>query len=206
MRSLISRIDEALSQGANAMRERADQTETKLKNLIRRVDDGLSFGAMNLQDTVNSAAQLFTPTLNELSAAGPAAFAGAKGQSSQGGMDKSLGKSPEQLLQMMERMRYDSATMRNSRGQSPQRSPQAPQTAPVQPQMGTAPTASPLGMPFTAQVPGSGLAASPDPGIRAASPMVRRMPVAAVTVSQISTGPPGGSGFPGGSIGSFTHR
>lgn len=52
MRGLIGRIDEGLSAGAAAMRERTDQTEDRLRGLIGRVDEGLSAGAAALQDTL----------------------------------------------------------------------------------------------------------------------------------------------------------
>ncbi|CAE8585585.1 unnamed protein product [Polarella glacialis] len=52
MRGLIGRIDEGLSVGASAMRERTDQTEVRLRTLIKRVDEGLSAGAAALQDTI----------------------------------------------------------------------------------------------------------------------------------------------------------
>jgi len=52
MRGLIGRIDEGLSAGAAAMRERTDQTEDRLRGLIVRVDEGLSAGAAALQDTL----------------------------------------------------------------------------------------------------------------------------------------------------------
>merc|ERR1719161_3402999 len=55
MRGLIGRIDEGLSAGAAAMRERTDQTEDRIRGLIKRVDEGLSAGAAALQDTLVSA-------------------------------------------------------------------------------------------------------------------------------------------------------
>eukprot|EP00439_Symbiodinium_sp_Y106_P065849 s2366_g10.t1 len=48
------RIDEGLSQGAAAMRERTDQTKVRLHSLIKRVDEGLTAGAAALQDSLNT--------------------------------------------------------------------------------------------------------------------------------------------------------
>jgi len=53
MRGLIGRIDEGLSAGALAMRERTEQTEVRLRTLIKRVDEGLTLGAAALQDTLS---------------------------------------------------------------------------------------------------------------------------------------------------------
>jgi len=54
MKGLIGRIDEGLSQGAAAMRERTDQTKVRLHSLIKRVDEGLTAGAAALQDSLNT--------------------------------------------------------------------------------------------------------------------------------------------------------
>jgi len=61
MRTLIARIDDGISAGAAAMRERTDQTELRLRTLIKRVDEGLSAGAAALQDTLNDANGLASP-------------------------------------------------------------------------------------------------------------------------------------------------
>lgn len=59
MRELIERIDESISAGAAAMREKTDATEIRLRSLIQRVDEGLSLGAAALQDTLSNAGPLF---------------------------------------------------------------------------------------------------------------------------------------------------
>merc|ERR1719145_581925 len=61
MREIIARVDEGLSAGAQAMRERSDQTEERLRTLIERVDEGLSASAAALQDTLSSTAASITP-------------------------------------------------------------------------------------------------------------------------------------------------
>lgn len=65
MRGLIGRIDEGLSAGAAAMRERTDNTEERIRSLIKHVDEGLSAGAAALQDTLTSTGALNDQELAE---------------------------------------------------------------------------------------------------------------------------------------------
>mmetsp|Transcript_56835 Transcript_56835/g.133502 ORF Transcript_56835/g.133502 Transcript_56835/m.133502 type:complete len:314 (-) Transcript_56835:66-1007(-) len=58
MKALISRIDDGLNDGAEAMCKRSDATEDRLRTLIKRVDEGLSAGAAALQDTLQASGAL----------------------------------------------------------------------------------------------------------------------------------------------------
>lgn len=136
MRGLIERIDERLSSGAAAMRERTDATESRLRSLINRVDEGLSVGAAALQDTLNASFeenQMQQPGL--LAAAAPAlASAGGPGAVPPSGPS-------------VRRPTMDHAAQPLGRPRQMLSSP-----------LGMTPGMSPSsGLPQTLQVPGSGL-------------------------------------------------
>jgi len=157
MRGLICRIDEGLSAGAHAMRERTDATEMRLRSLIERVDQGLSAGAAELQDTLSGAA---------VAAAAPAAVREHKEtsrlqttpQNTTRVADPSAGQkvpSADELIQSWDALRQENLRLRERRAVlHGQRSKGLSHASPS-----TTPSTTPSnGLPATMQVAGTGLA------------------------------------------------
>ncbi|CAE8610749.1 unnamed protein product, partial [Polarella glacialis] len=144
MRGLIGRIDEGLSVGASAMRERTDQTEVRLRTLIKRVDEGLSAGAAALQDTICETGYANLTDRN----------ARTRDASPQVGSPKSHNKGVLPGNPGSQQQAYSSQTSRLSRSPGVQ-SPQRDRTPAATPSMA---------YPCTLQVPGSGLSSGMAPG------------------------------------------
>lgn len=148
MRGLISRIDEGLSAGAAAMRERTDATESRLRSLIKRVDEGLSAGAAALQDTLTATDGLSASDLESLRSR----------------MQPKTGGSREDVHVLMsqavaEHLRYPRDQLRQDqlRNEQQRRQNGYSNSLATSPKSGT-PSATPTSsMPQTMQVRGSGL-------------------------------------------------
>lgn len=150
MASLCARIDQGLMTGAAAIRDRTDQTETRLRSLIKRVDEGLQTGANALQETLSSTAQTGSdlkggrrsPARKEEIVPSMTPQAGER-----------LGPSMGQLKtegQRLERHMQSGFRSPSQLAQSPNRS------------TNMTPAATPsLAYPYTMQVPGSGLTPAP---------------------------------------------
>lgn len=152
MRGLIGRIDEGLSAGAAAMRERTDATEHRLRTLIRRVDEGLSAGAAALQDTLSATGAL--TVLNEMQEQdGQQLMAQtAPGVRSEHEVAFAAEQVPVENIHSYEQLRQENLRLREQRAQI-----NGPRQVVANTQ-GLTPSASPsLAVPRTIQVPGSGL-------------------------------------------------
>mmetsp|Transcript_23296 Transcript_23296/g.42696 ORF Transcript_23296/g.42696 Transcript_23296/m.42696 type:complete len:365 (+) Transcript_23296:1-1095(+) len=161
MRGLIGRIDEGLSAGAAAMRERTDATEARLRSLIRRVDEGLSAGAAALQDTLSATGAL--TVLNEMQeqSGGIPGLQQLMAQTAPGVRPDEVAfmgeQAPVENIQSYEQLRQENLRLREQRAQI--NGPRPAYANVVSNTPGLTPQASPsLAMPQTVQVPGSGLA------------------------------------------------
>merc|ERR1719356_1620604 len=180
MREIIARVDEGLSAGAQAMRERSDQTEERLRALIQRVDEGLSASAAALQDTLSSAGQGFAAGQQQTPSHGGGArhrqrsparacAPSASSEEDPPGCEASA-RTSDQLIESWDRLRQENLALREqrallSRARSPARA-----RAVVQPCVG-------IPTPY----PGTLQAVAP-PGQGAACPMAARVGPAPVAM------------------------